>query len=118
MDLDLEDRDVYKVAGPVDLTVLAALYKLEGFRELKEPTFDPQMPAVFTSRANVFAAIREQDILVHHPYGSFGSVVSSQTSCGASTTLGSVSRALLEGAGTGTDAAALRDNKTARSTSV
>ena len=73
--LDLEDRDVYKVHGPVDLTVLSSLYKLEGFRDLKEPSFEPQMPAAFSGRANVFTAIREKDILVHHPYESFGSVV-------------------------------------------
>ncbi|HEX8202535.1 MAG TPA: polyphosphate kinase 1 [Isosphaeraceae bacterium] len=73
--LDLEDRDVYKVPGPVDLTALTALCRLEGFRELKEPPFEPQMPGPLNNRANVFAAIREQDILVHHPYESFGSVV-------------------------------------------
>ena len=73
--LDLDDRDVYKIAGPVDLTVLAALSKLEGFRDLKEPGLEPQMPALFTSRANIFTAIREQDILVHHPYESFDTVV-------------------------------------------
>ena len=43
--LDLDDRDVYKVAGPVDLTALAALCRLEGFRDLKELSFEPQMPA-------------------------------------------------------------------------
>lgn len=73
--LDLDDRDVYKVSGPVDLTALVALYKLEGFRELKEPAFEPQVVTSLANRANVFAAIREQDILVHHPYESFGSVV-------------------------------------------
>jgi polyphosphate kinase len=73
--LDLDARDVYRVPGPVDLTALAALCRLEGFRELKEPPFEPQMPAPFVNRANVFATIREQDILVHHPYESFGSVV-------------------------------------------
>ena len=73
--LDLDDRDVYKVHGPIDLTVLASLHRLEGFRDLKEPPFEPQLPAAFASRGNVFAAIREQDILVHHPYESFGSVV-------------------------------------------
>jgi polyphosphate kinase len=73
--LDLDDRDVYKVSGPVDLTALVALCKLEGFRELKEPPFEPQVVATLASRANVFAAIREQDILVHHPYESFSSVV-------------------------------------------
>jgi polyphosphate kinase len=73
--LDLDDRDVYKVPGPVDLTALVALCKLEGFRELKELPFEPQMPAQLANHANVFAAIREQDILVHHPYESFGAVV-------------------------------------------
>ena len=73
--LELEERDVYKVAGPVDLTALAGLYRLEGFRELKEPPFDPQMPACMATRKNVFTAIREGDILVHHPYESFGTVV-------------------------------------------
>lgn len=73
--LDLDDRDVYKVPGPVDLTCLLAIYKLDGFRELKEPPYEPQMPTALANRANVFAAIREQDILVHHPYESFGAVV-------------------------------------------
>src|SRR3954452_12513957 len=73
--LDLDDRDVYKVPGPVDLTALAALCKLEGFRELKEAPYEPQLPAPLTSRANIFAAIREQELLVHHPYESFDAVV-------------------------------------------
>jgi polyphosphate kinase len=73
--LDIEDRDVYKVPGPVDLTSLVALIKLEGFRDLREPPFEPQMPAALANRANMFQTIREQDILVHHPYESFGAVV-------------------------------------------
>ncbi|MDR3633018.1 MAG: polyphosphate kinase 1 [Isosphaeraceae bacterium] len=73
--LDLEDRDVYRVPGPVDLTSLVALCRQDGFRDLKEPLHEPQMPAPFASRANVFAAIREQDVLVHHPYESFAAVV-------------------------------------------
>ncbi len=73
--LELEERDVYKVPGPVDLTTLAGLYRLEGYRELKEPPFDPQMPACMGLGKSVFTAIREGDILVHHPYESFGTVV-------------------------------------------
>ena len=46
-----------------------------GFRELKEPPFDPQMPACMGQGKSVFTAIRESDILVHHPYESFGTVV-------------------------------------------
>ena len=73
--LDLDDRDVYKVDGPVDLTVLVALAKIEGFRELKEPPFEPQMPVILAGSADIFAAIREGDLLVHHPYESFESVI-------------------------------------------
>ena len=73
--LELEDRDVYKVPGPVDLTALLDLCKIEGFRDLKEPPFEPQMPAPLAKRKSIFLAIRDQDILVHHPYESFGSVV-------------------------------------------
>jgi polyphosphate kinase len=73
--LELEDRDVYKITGPIDLTVLLALCKMEGFRDLKEPLYEPQMPAPLAKRKSIFTAIRDQDILVHHPYESFGSVV-------------------------------------------
>jgi len=73
--LELEDRDVYKITGPIDLTVLLALCKMEGFRDLKEPVYEPQMPASLAKRKSIFAAIRDQDILVHNPYESFGSVV-------------------------------------------
>ncbi|MGC8640222.1 MAG: polyphosphate kinase 1 [Isosphaeraceae bacterium] len=73
--LELEERDVYRVPGPVDLTALAGLYKIEGFRDLREPPYEPQMPASMARGKNVFTAIRESDILVHHPYESFGTVV-------------------------------------------
>ncbi len=73
--LDLDDRDIYKVPGPVDLTSMVALAKIEGFRDLKEVPYEPQMPAQFSARGSVFAAIREQDVLVHHPYESFDAVV-------------------------------------------
>ena len=73
--LDLDDRDVYKVPGPVDLTALTALCKIEGFRDLKEAPHEPQMPAPFSARGSIFSTIREQDILVHHPYESFESVI-------------------------------------------
>lgn len=73
--LDLDDRDVYKVPGPIDLSALSALYKIDGFRDLKDVPFEPQMPAALANRANIFSVLREQDLLVHHPYESFGAVV-------------------------------------------
>lgn len=72
--LDLDDRDIYRVTGPVDLTAMVGLAKIEGFRELKETPWEPQTPAAMSNRSNIFAAIRESDLLVHHPYESFGTV--------------------------------------------
>lgn len=73
--LDLEDRDVYRVSGPVALSALASLCKIEGYRELKEPPWEPQLPRVLASGPSIFEEIREQDILVHHPFESFDAVV-------------------------------------------
>ncbi len=72
--LDLDDRDIYRVTGPVDLTAMVGLARIEGFRELKESPWEPQMPAAMSNRSNIFQAIRESDYLVHHPYESFGTV--------------------------------------------
>jgi polyphosphate kinase len=73
--LDLDDRDIFRVRGPVDLTALVGLTKLEGYRDLKEQPWEPQMPAPFVNRSNIFTVIRGGDQLVHHPYESFGTVV-------------------------------------------
>jgi polyphosphate kinase len=73
--LDLDDRDVYPVKGPIALSALVSLCKIDGYRDLKEPPYEPQMPASMQGRGSIFSAIREQDILVHLPYESFGSVI-------------------------------------------
>src|SRR3954467_5187769 len=73
--LDLQSRDVYRVLGPVDLTVLMALHRLEGFRALKDEPLIPALPPAFASGADVFDLLRRQDVLVHHPFESFSSVV-------------------------------------------
>ncbi len=73
--LGLGERDVFRVAGPVDLTALMALHRLERFRALRDEPLVPRVPPAFASSENMFDAIRQQDVLVHHPYESFGCVV-------------------------------------------
>jgi polyphosphate kinase len=73
--LDLQERDVYRVRGPVDSTVFLALTRLEGFRALRDEPLSPRVPPAFAGRDDLFELLRGQDVLVHHPYESFGCVV-------------------------------------------
>ena len=73
--LGLGERDVFRVVGPVDVSALMALQKLEGFRSLRDEPLVPRVPQAIASGTNVFELIKKQDILLHHPYESFGPVV-------------------------------------------
>ena len=75
--LEMERNDVYILSGPLGLSDLMQLYAIER-HDLKDPPFTPATPPVLkaeTYDGNLFAMIRKQDILVHHPYESFGPVV-------------------------------------------
>ena len=72
---DLEPRDVYRVDGPVDLTALMALHRLEGFASAKDEPLVPRVPPQFAAADDVFQVIRGRDVLVHLPYESFNCVV-------------------------------------------
>ena len=73
--LDLETADVYTYDDLLDLTGLFQIYSLPGYPTLRDPQFVPQLVSEFVGAANVFAAIRARDILVHHPYESFTHIV-------------------------------------------
>src|ERR671914_138767 len=65
----IEERDIHRVPGPLDVGGLHAIADLAR-SELKSPPFVPSK-AVLPNDTDVFAAVRERDILVHHPYDSF-----------------------------------------------
>ncbi len=73
-ELDLRPEDVYEVDGLLDYGGLWALHELDR-PELKDEPFSPVMPsrlvAVEDEPLDIFAAIAEGDIFLHHPYDSF-----------------------------------------------
>ncbi|WP_419192942.1 polyphosphate kinase 1 [Kolteria novifilia] len=73
--LDLETSDVYQVSAPVGLTGLFDVYHLAGHEELRDPPHVPRVASIIADASSVFSAIREGDILLHHPYDSFKPVV-------------------------------------------
>jgi len=76
--------EVYRIDGPLDLTALWELYKLPGFEKLHDKPFIPRLPRGLERRGgDLFAAIAQHDILLHHPYESFDPVVEFVTSAAA-----------------------------------
>jgi polyphosphate kinase len=73
--LDLDPPDVIRIPGLLDLTGLFQIHNLPGFPNLRDPQFVPQPVPELAQAANLWAAIRARDILIHHPYESFGHVV-------------------------------------------
>ena len=77
--LGVNPEEVYRLPAPLDFTVLFELQSLDR-PDLKNrpfiPTTNRQIAEVESSRAqDIFAAIRERDILLHHPYDSFSTSV-------------------------------------------
>ena len=67
--------DVYRVNGPVNLNRLSQACDLVERSDLKYPSFTAGFPQTFSHNVNLFAQIRQGDILLHHPYQSFVPVI-------------------------------------------
>ena len=72
---ELADADLYRCDGPVNLARMTALIDQVDLDELKYQGFVPGLPDRLREQQDLFAAIRQHDILLHHPYQSFEPVV-------------------------------------------
>jgi polyphosphate kinase len=72
--LEIEPEHVYAMDGPLGTSDILSLYDLP-LPEQKDKPYQSRVPAALRTGSDIFAAIREQDILLHHPFDSFVPVV-------------------------------------------
>lgn len=72
---ELTDLDVYRCGGPVNVSRIAMIYDQVDRPDLKFAPFKQRVHKAVTDERSLFEAIRERDILVHHPFESFAVVV-------------------------------------------
>jgi len=77
--LEAEHEDVFAIDGPLDLNDLWEIVKMPGCSELREPPWtpvtQPRLQAQESEEPSVMRAMREGDVLLHHPYDSFSTSV-------------------------------------------
>jgi polyphosphate kinase len=73
---ELQDWQVYRTQGPVNLSRLAHLYSAVNRPELKFKAFQPREWSLPKGTHDVWGALRQRDVLLHHPFDSYNSVVS------------------------------------------
>jgi polyphosphate kinase 1 len=74
-ELKVEEEDIFRINGPLDLTVLMKIYSLEGFERLKDKKHTPVSNPRFIDCEDIFEEIKKKDILLSHPYESFDPVI-------------------------------------------
>jgi polyphosphate kinase len=73
---ELEDWQVYRMQGPVNLSRLMHLYSAVNRPDLKFKPFQPREWSLPKGTRDVWAALQQRDVLLHHPFDSYNSVVS------------------------------------------
>lgn len=75
--LDLDSSDLYEIDGMINMRDLSPLLKIDRLDpSLKDAAFNPRLNInLVDANRDIFDVIRERDILLHHPYDSFASVL-------------------------------------------
>ena len=73
--VDVASQDAYYVEGMLDIRPLMQLASLPGRDDLRDEPFPPQPVPDLITQTDLWRLMREQDVLLHHPYDSFDPVV-------------------------------------------
>lgn len=75
-ELELDELDIYTIDGPLGGAFFSSFANLSGYDALRYEPFVPQPSVELAARKtkNIWKAIREKDVLVHHPYETFATV--------------------------------------------
>lgn len=73
--LNLTLEDLYIIDGPINPSGVMMAGDENQTPDLRDPPFVGRVPAVLRNAVDVFTAIRQRDILLHHPYDSFDAVL-------------------------------------------
>ncbi len=71
----LGEHDVYQVNGPLNFLHLMPLASIDSLAALRDKPFIPVVSHSLPAGSDYFEILRHQDVLIHHPYESFASVV-------------------------------------------
>ncbi len=73
--LELGDDEIYRLPGPLDLSAFMRFGDLSGFDHLKDPDWPPQPSIMIDPAADLFEVIRDNDVMLSHPFESFDPVL-------------------------------------------
>lgn len=73
--LQVSDKVIYSINGPLDLTFLMKVSGMDGFDSLRNKKYIPQPVRAINNEENIFDQIKRKDILLHHPYYEFTPVI-------------------------------------------
>ncbi len=72
---ELGEPDIYRCGGPVNVSRINTIYDQVDRPDLKFPTFVQRIGKAVADERSLFEAIRERDVLLHHPFESFATVL-------------------------------------------
>lgn len=73
---NLHSNDIYLCNGPVNINRYMSIIELTDREDLKYAKFTPSMPNELIKHPDIFNYLKQDDLLIHHPYQSFDTVIS------------------------------------------